>query len=268
MPNDLAIPDETRFDLTSRVPVRRETVYTLAEMVQIAELLAQSGFYKDVKEASQAFAKILRGAELGIGPAASLSEIDVIQGKPVLSAALCARLIKQSGKYNYRVITSTREECELEFIEFGQVAGRTKFTLDDAKAAGLTTKQGSNYPAYAEDMLFWRAMSRGAKRFCADVFGGAVYLEGESPPERTLPPHVQEVPVPTAALPPAPPQQLSDQATRWKELSRRARECGVDIAACRPRPAMSVDEIEWLLRVAEGIVTEAAEGAQKQEPAA
>src|SRR3990172_12822760 len=67
-------------------------------------------------------------------------------------------------------------------------------------------------------MCLWRVMSRGAKRYCPDVFGGAVYVEGELEPEYPRPPPRAPEPAttprvdeqtseirlpPPAALPPA-----------------------------------------------------------------
>jgi hypothetical protein len=255
----------------------------LGEMRQVAELLARSGFFKDVKDEAQAFAKMLRGWELGIGYATALSEIDIIQGKPVLSSALCARLIKQSGKYNYRVVTATKDECELEFYERGEPVGRTKFTIEDAKLAGLDKKQGSNYGAYAEDMLFWRAMSRGAKRFCADVFGGSVYVEGEIPPERPAPSvdrETGEILEPPAALtagapqsptsavqPPVVDRPTPEQHGRYLILKERADALGVSIEEHRPTRGLTWQQVEDRLALIQATV-DATEDRAKEAPEA
>ena len=119
MNDELAVIERTPFSLAEPPLHPVPPVPPIQEMRQIAELLAQSGYFKDVRDASQAFTKMLRGWELGIGYAASLCEIDIIQGKPVLSAALMARLVKSSGKYDYRVLVATAQECELEFFERG-----------------------------------------------------------------------------------------------------------------------------------------------------
>ena len=50
-------------------------------------------------------------------------------------------------------------------------------TMEDAKRAGLLGK--TSWQRYPEDMLFARALSRGARRFCPDALGGAIYTPEE-----------------------------------------------------------------------------------------
>jgi hypothetical protein len=85
-----------------------------------------------------------------------------------------ASLIKASGKYNYKVKRLDAKVCEIEFYEDGKPSGTEIFTIEEAKQAG--TKNIDKYP---KNMLFARAISNGAKFYTPDVFGGAVYTEGE-----------------------------------------------------------------------------------------
>jgi hypothetical protein len=64
----------------------------------------------------------------------------------------------------------------VEFYENGKPVGVSKFTDEDAKAAGLA---GDNWSKYRRNMHFARAISNGAKWFCPDVFGGPVYTPDE-----------------------------------------------------------------------------------------
>ena len=114
------------------------------DVFKLGEVLAKSGFFVDTKDAAQAIVKILAGQELGIGPIASMSGIDIVQGRPELSANLLAALIKGSGRYNYRTIRLDDEGCHLEIFE-RLAGGWTKlgdsvFTKRDASAAGLIGK--------------------------------------------------------------------------------------------------------------------------------
>lgn len=147
------------------------------DVMQLGDVLARSGYYADVKQAAQAVVKILRGQELGIGPATAMSEISIVQGKPVLSAALMGSLIKRSGRYTYRVREHNDSVCVIEFFEAGERLGVSEFTLADAKSAGLADK--AIWKQYPRNMLFARAMSNGAKWFTPDIFGGAVYTAEE-----------------------------------------------------------------------------------------
>jgi hypothetical protein len=158
-------------------PVPATAEMSLAELMQAGAILAKSGFFPDAKSEAQAVAKVLAGAELGIGPVASLRGIDVIEGKLALSAGLVAALIKRSGRYDYRVVEQSDTRCELAFLERGRPLGSVSFSLDDAKRAGLISKQP--WQRYPGDLLFARAITRGGRRFCADLFIGGVYTPEE-----------------------------------------------------------------------------------------
>jgi len=173
-----------RFPVNPTNPEAVRPRYTLSEMAKIAELLAASGFFPDCKQQSQAFAKILRGAELGLEPATSLAEIQIVQGRPVLSSNLVAALIQRSGRYAYRIRRHDKEACEIEFFEHGESVGTSVFSMEDARRAKLAGKD--IWQAYPEAMLFARAISQGGKRFCGAILIG-VYVEGEIEPDYPKP---------------------------------------------------------------------------------
>jgi hypothetical protein len=151
------------------------------DYMRLGQVFARSGYFKDARDASQCLVKILAGAELGFGPMASMNGIHIIQEKPTLSATLMAAAIKRSGKYNFKLVELTSEQCEIAFFESGKALVPTSiFSMTDAKRAGLTT--GSNrhsWEKYPRNMLFARALSNGAKWHCSDVFGGPPMLPEE-----------------------------------------------------------------------------------------
>lgn len=149
----------------------------LEEIARWADVFVTSGMFKDAKSVAQACVKIQAGQELGLPPFAAMRGFDVIEGKPAPNAGLTAALIKRSGRYNYTVVQSDATACVLEWTDGGRVIGRTGFTMDEAKAAGLAGR--GPWRAYPQDMLFARALTRGARRFCADVFMGSVYTPEE-----------------------------------------------------------------------------------------
>ncbi|MHC4463687.1 MAG: hypothetical protein ACYS30_19985 [Planctomycetota bacterium] len=148
------------------------------DIMTVADMLVKSGFFQDAKQQAQAVVKVLAGAELGFGPIASMSGINIVRGRPQLSANLMASAIKSSGKYNYRVVEHTDEKCVIEFFEDGQSVGISSFSMTDAQRAGL---KGDNWTKYPRNMLFARALSNGARWYTPDVFGGPTYTEGEMP---------------------------------------------------------------------------------------
>lgn len=164
---------------------------TLDGTLSIAQHFAKSGFFQDSRDASQAIVKILAGRELGFGPFASMTGIHIIKGRIGMSANLMAAAIKRSGRYRYKVMELTDAVCRLEFYEGTENLGPSRFSMEDAKRAKLAG--GDNYQNYPRNMLFARAMSNGARWYCADVFGGPVYTQEELddlPDEAPPPPKV------------------------------------------------------------------------------
>jgi len=136
-----------------------------------AEALHASGYFSDVKGVAQAMVKVMAGAEIGLPPFASMTGIHIVQGKPVIGANLIATLVKNDARYDYRIIQSDATACMLDWYENGEKVGRSEFTMTEAQAAGLTGK--AIWKQYPSDMLFARALTRGARRFAPGIFGGS-----------------------------------------------------------------------------------------------
>ena len=152
------------------------------DVMELGNLLAKSGYFKDATDAAQAVVKVLAGQELGFGPVASMTGIYIVKGRVTLSANLIGAAVKRSGRYDYTISKLDKSLCVLMFwtrrpdgimVEVGE----STFTIDDAKAAGLVN--GDNWKKYPRNMLFARALSNGAKWYCPDVFGGPIYTPDE-----------------------------------------------------------------------------------------
>lgn len=186
------------------------TVYErMNEMTSAANALHASGFFSDVKTQAQAMVKVMAGAEIGLPPFAAMSGIHIVQGKPVLGANLIATLVKNDPRYDYRVKTADNGQCVLTWYEGGKVVGESSFTMNEANAAGLTNKD--NWRKYPSDMLFARALTRGARRYAPGIFGGApIYTPEEMGVDTDEEGHIIEgqiVTVETPAPPPPPKTQ-------------------------------------------------------------
>ena len=149
-------------------------IRSIDDLARIADMMAKSGYFKDVRDAAQAGVKIMAGHGWGIQPFDAITGINVIQGKPAIGAGLMAAKVKASGKYDYRVRELSNDAARIEFFENGESIGVSEFTLADAKAAGT-----QNLQKFARNMLFARAMSNGVKWYCPDVFSQAVYVPEE-----------------------------------------------------------------------------------------
>ena len=145
---------------------------------QLGDILAKSGYFKDSQQAGQAIVKVLAGREIGFGPIASMTGINIIQGKIGIGANLMASAIRRSSRYGYKVLALTDKVCEIEFTENvngkSEMLGKSSFTAEDAARAGT-----QNMNKFPRNMLFARAISNGLKWFCPDLMGGPVYTPEE-----------------------------------------------------------------------------------------
>lgn len=162
---------------------------------EIAAAFKASGLFPDLKSEAQAYVKVIAGAEMGIGPMASMSGINVIQGKPTLSANLLAALVKRHPSYDYRVVDHSDTTCRIEFRQDGEAIGVSEFTIEDAARAGVGG--GQNWKKYPQAMLFARALTQGVRWYAPDVSAGPAYVPEELEPEAVEAEVVEEPSEPT-----------------------------------------------------------------------
>jgi hypothetical protein len=156
-----------------------------ATLHRIASDLHKSRLFK-TGSVEQALAVILMGRELGIGPTTALSNIVIAAGKPTLGAALVGALIQKSGKYGYQVTELSDQQASVDFFQidtvnltnasgtrYRHILGNSTFTLQDAQRARLA--QSQTWQQYPRNLLLARAITNGARWYCPEVFGGAIY---------------------------------------------------------------------------------------------
>lgn len=179
---------------------RAPSALAASELRTWAEVAIASGRFRDSRDVAQAMIKMKAGAELGLPPIASMMGIHVIEGKTAISAVMMAGLIQRSGRFRYRVTRLTDVDprdargnldpkgepagCTIEFYEkidggvWDSCGVPSTFTTADALKAGLLNKD--NWRKWRRNMLFGRALSNGARWYCASVFQGApVYVPEE-----------------------------------------------------------------------------------------
>lgn len=207
----VAVRDETREELRPLPPMNDAEV---AAAYRTARAFAEGGLFKDVKQAGQAFTKILAGRDLGLTPFEAMSSLNVIKGKIEASANLHASKVRQCEGYSFEVFwvraqgTETdptggprevvaaedddpadlRETvgCAIRFTVDGKSRGVSRWTLEDSLRANLTapTASGekSNHVKFPRNMFYARAMSNGVHMLVPEVMRGLrVYVEGELP---------------------------------------------------------------------------------------
>jgi len=122
------------------------------------------------------------GMEAGISPMASLRSIVVINGAPSWKGEAALALIRSRGicKSPPRVFVRGDGEAREGVFAFHRSdmgdAVEVTFSVADAKRAKLWGKTGP-WTEYADDMLCWRAVGRGSKRYFSDVLQGIAVAE-------------------------------------------------------------------------------------------
>ena len=183
--NDERMSDNDESKALTQADAKRVPDIAATDM-DMAKALVASGFFPNVATASQALVKIQLGRELGFGPVAAMMGVHVWQdkhGRPSiqLSANLIANLIRRHARYDFRVLEHDEKVCAIGFTRDSQPIGESRFSIDDAKRAGLTTKD--IWLHYPKNMLYAAAMRNGAKWFCSEVLLGAPMPLSDAEPE-------------------------------------------------------------------------------------
>lgn len=177
-------------------------INNMDDLSRLSKMMADSGFFADIRQASQCGVKILAGMEMGFPAFLSMTGIHIIKGKPSVGANLMAAKIRASGKYDFLELVKDVKLCRIVFyeIEFKPFVkeqklklarkeinhqefeesviaislGVSEFSIEDAKKAGT-----QNLDKFPRNMLFARAISNGVKWYCPDVFMTSVYVPEE-----------------------------------------------------------------------------------------
>jgi len=152
--------------------IERDPMRDWEVMRQQAEALVKSRLLpRAVDTPEKAIAIIQTGRELGIGPMQALRSIHVIEGKPTMSAELMAGLVlaRLPGSL-LRVASTSNEECTVEAGRQGQQATLFRFSMADARAAGLVGKD--NWKKYPAAMLRARCLAMASRAVFPDATMG------------------------------------------------------------------------------------------------
>jgi len=134
----------------------------LEEAWRMAKMFSDAAIIPDAlkKKPNDVLIVMLLGRELGLSPLAAIRGVNVIQGKPYVSAQLKIALVQARRdvcKY-FRCTHSDNESATFETERVGtEGPQKATFTFKDAEKAGLTGK--STWSAYRANMLRWRAAS-------------------------------------------------------------------------------------------------------------
>lgn len=137
--------------------------------LQVCKMLRESGFCPVAfKTDAAVFAAVTYGQEIGFSPMQAIQSIDVIQGKPTLSAQGMKALVQSKGG-KIRDLEWTDKICTLEGDRDGFKQTAT-FTIQEAATMGLTNKD--NWKRMPKLMLYARAVSILCRNLWADYLKG------------------------------------------------------------------------------------------------
>jgi hypothetical protein len=117
--------------------------------------------------------KLLIGNAAGLSVGESLSQVTLIKGRPTVGAAAQLAIIQRAG-VRTRWIESTDRVARLRLtLPWDDEPVETCYTMDEAKAAGLTGSD--NYRKHAAAMLRARCITTAIRMHCPGLIGGAIY---------------------------------------------------------------------------------------------
>ena len=150
----------------------------LSEYLNVSNTISKTELVPDaLKGRPEAIlAVMLAGSVLGIGPMQALQSINIIKGKPALSAELMRALVLSAG---HQIIVEANDlEATATCKRQGWEDWKTvSFSLDDAKRAGLTSNPvWSKYP---RAMVSARVTSEACRLYFPDIISGLSYTPEE-----------------------------------------------------------------------------------------
>ena len=160
----------------------------LSEYLELASQIARTALVPEALRGrpEEVLAVMMAGNELGIGPMQALQSINIIKGRPALSAELMRALVLGAG--HQFIVEATDSSavaavCRVGWPEWKNVT----FNLEDAKRAGLLNNP--SWTKYPRAMLSARVTSEACRLYFPDVIAGMSYtpeeIEGFAMPDIT-----------------------------------------------------------------------------------
>lgn len=139
-----------------------------------------SGYFRDMTSLSKAITKALIGNEMGMGLVQSMNSLYVIDGKVAMDSHAIRNTAVMAG-YSIKTLKMDESGVTLEWSVRkegkNEVLGTSEYTWDDAVKAGLADKP--NWRKFPKDMLFARAITRGARMYANQAFANQPIYERE-----------------------------------------------------------------------------------------
>lgn len=229
----------------------------LTEQLRYAQEVSQADILPDAykNRPSDILVAMGFGQAMGLSPMESLYRINVIKGKPTMSAELIAAQVRTAG-HKLR-ITKDREHLSVTatIIRSDDPDSPFSETRDQqwAQNMGLTGRE--NYRKQPLTMLTWRAITAVAREACPEALYGVAYTPDEMyDMQPSAQPAVQTTPaVPAAEAEETVPAVVLATKYQRSKLNNALKSCGVKTrdesnhvySQLLERPITGSGDIEW-----------------------
>ena len=193
--------------------------HNISDLTQMAEAVAQSGLF-GMKSWQQALALMLVAQAEGQHPATITQDYDIIQGKACRKThSVMARFQQMGGRVEWHQLDESVADATFSHQAAGSL--RMKWTIDQAKRAGLTGKD--NWKSYPRAMLRARVIAEGIRAVYPAAIGGMLIAEEaqDAPPtqERDITAESEVISKELAkpAIPPYPQANFDKILKKWRE---------------------------------------------------
>lgn len=164
--------------MTSAIALPDQNEWT--QIKEISQMAVQSGLLPAaIKTKEQAAIIALKGRELGLPPMVAFAHINVIQGKPSMSAEIMlAYIYKDHPAAEIHIAERTATKCVIKARRPNEKEASV-FTWDMDRARRMGLDQKDNWKKQPETMLFWRAITEMKRAKFPEVLMGIDYSPEE-----------------------------------------------------------------------------------------
>ncbi len=244
--NQIATQPRQQFDLSPQ---------TFEQALQFCDYLADSDLVpKDFRgKAANCLIAIQWGSELGLKPLQALQNLAIINGRPALWGDAVIALVRSSPLCEYITESDDGHTAVCRVKRRGEAEEFRTFSMDDAKLAGLSGKQGP-WVQYPKRMRQMRARAFALRDVFPDVLRGMPIAEEvmDIPTGESTPANSQGRPAITSTaekqLPLYSEADFNANLTKWWDIIASGRKSPEDlIATLQTRARFTVDQVNQIL---------------------
>lgn len=234
----VAVQPRQQFDLS---PQNFEQALTFCDYLADSDLVP-----KDFKgKPANCLIAIQWGAELGLKPLQAVQNIAVINGRAALWGDAVIALVRSSPLCEYITESDDGHAAICKVKRRGEAEEIRTFSMDDAKAAGLSGKQGP-WTQYPKRMRQMRARAFALRDVFPDVLRGMPIAEeimdipagGSAQPDQTRNAIEGQA---EKQLPPYPEKDFADNLPKWWDLIKSGKKTADDLIATLKTKATFTD---------------------------